>query len=144
MINKSVVLISLLVGLTTIGFSENNTSLEKNKTKEDNGTKPIKVEEKVAPKTSVTDSMEDQIQKALLGVSSLKVLKAGESKIVFESEAMVLDRDKPKEVKKIKKKRKVRKKSIRRKHKTVKSADMNDLPMAKTYPMDYELSKIKE
>jgi len=142
MIKNKTILISLLLGgLTSIGFAESNNSMEMNSSQEKNTSTELHVEKKVTQTPSTPSSMEEQIQKALLGISSLKVLKEGESKIVFESEAMVLEQDKPKTIKKPKKKRTTHKRVIRKKEPSI---DMDNLPMAKTYPMDYELSKIKE
>ncbi len=133
--NKRVILVALLAGLTSLSFAESNLTQEANVTEV---TTTV-----VASESSSSDAMEEQILKALAGVTSLTVLKEGESKIVSESEAMVLDKDKPKVVKKVKRKirRTTHKKRIKRKKK---SANMDNLPMAKTYSMDYDVSLIKE
>jgi hypothetical protein len=124
MLNKSLILISLLFGLSTISFAGESNSTQLNTPIDKN--------------TQTPDLIEEQIQKALLGISTLKVLKEGESKIIFESEAKVLNSDQPKKRKK-RKKRKTRKRRLKRKNINIES-----LPLAKTYPMDYDLSKIQE
>ena len=105
---------------------------------------------------STTLSMEEQIKKALGEVESIKVMKGTKSKIVSESKAEVLDEDKLK----IEKKRTVKKKKHVKRKRTVKQKNrvkrrvkkvvvetkehIDSLPMAKTYSMDYDTSKIKE
>jgi hypothetical protein len=121
MLNKNLILISLLFGLSTISFAGESNSTQLNTPIDKN--------------TQTPDLIEEQIQKALLGISTLKVLKEGESKIIFESEAKVLNSDQPKK----RKKRKTRKRRLKRKNINIES-----LPLAKTYPMDYDLSKIQE
>ena len=97
-------------------------------------------------------SMEEQIKKALGEVEPIKVMKTTASKIISESKAEVLDEDKPKiekrEMVKNKKRvaKKVKKKLKQRVKKVVIQTEdkMDSLPMARTYSMDYDVSKIKE
>ena len=93
------------------------------------------------------DASEDAITKALAEINTVKVMKSTAPQIVSESEAMVLSADIPKEVtKKSKVKRKIKRK-VRRHRRTrpvVRATSMEDLPMAKSYPMDYDVSNITE
>ena len=92
------------------------------------------------------ESSEDAISKALAEINTITVMKSSAPKIVSESEPMVLSSDRPK----VTKKRKVRhhtKRKVRR-HRRVEPAlsatDMENLPMAKSYPMNYDVSNITE
>ena len=92
------------------------------------------------------DSSEDAIAKALADINTIKVMKSAEPKIVSESEAMVLSTDVVEVTKKSKPKHKHKRKI--RKHRRAKpvitATDIDDLPMAKSYPMDYDVSQITE
>ena len=88
------------------------------------------------------DVSEDAIAKALAGIDTITVMKSTAPKIVSESKPMVLSADKPKVIKKHKVKRKVRR--YRRAKPVVSTPIMDDLPMAKSYPMSYDVSQIKE
>ncbi len=74
-------------------------------------------------------AMEEQIQKALLGISTFSVLKEGTGKQVYLHE--LKSQTKKRKIKKSSK----RKKHLRKKPKT-ESIDMDALPMAKTYPIE--------
>jgi DNA polymerase elongation subunit (family B) len=105
--------------------------------------------------TLATGATEDEIMKAMAEISTTTVMKSSAPKIVSESEPMVLSSDKPKidksKIDKLKVKvstkqtnRKIRKR-VKIKHKRVnKIAEMEDLPMAKSYPMSYDVSQITE
>ncbi|MCH9740410.1 MAG: hypothetical protein K0U38_06175 [Epsilonproteobacteria bacterium] len=146
-------LIGILICLGTYSMADSNVSVDKNSTTKQvvpTKEKVVEVKEPVVKQPvqeKSSDSMEEQIKKAMAGVEQITVLKSAEPKIVSESEAMVLDAQESKTVvapmrKKIKKSVKKRvKKRIKRKVETV---DFDSLPMAKTYPMDYDVSKIKE
>ena len=127
MIDKKVAFIGLLMGLTTLGVADTSTEVT-----------------------------EEQIAKALEGVNSLTILKEGESKVIYESEAMVLEADRPKvkknspkTVAKVKVKRAVHRKPVHVQthvepvYQEV-SVDMDNLPMATTYSMETDLSEITE
>ena len=110
--------------------------------------------------TLAVGATEDEIMKAMTQISTTTVMKSSAPKIVSESEPMVLSSDKPKidkpKINKVKidkpkvqvsKKQKSSKtkKRVKLKHKRVKKiAEMEDLPMAKSYPMSYDVSQITE
>jgi len=104
--------------------------------------------------TLAVGATEDEIMKAMREISTTTVMKSSAPKIVSQSEPMVLSSDKVKvKIKdKVKVSRKQKssktKKRVRRKHKRVerveKVAEMEDLPMAKSYPMSYDVSQITE
>jgi sporulation protein YlmC with PRC-barrel domain len=100
--------------------------------------------------TLVMSATEDEIMKALSGISTTTVMKSSAPKIVSESEPMVLSSDKPKVDKlkvKVSKKqiRSKTKKRVKIKYKRVKKVvKMEDLPKAKSYPMSYDVSQITE
>jgi hypothetical protein len=90
---------------------------------------------------SGSDTTEADIMKALGDISTITVLKSAKPKIVYESEPMVLGSDKPKVTKKQTKVKRVKRKYRRA---TQTKASMEELPMAKSYPMSYDVSKITE
>jgi len=92
------------------------------------------------------DASEDAIAKALSGINTITVMKSAEPKIVSESEPMVLRSDRVKVTKKSKSKRKIKRKvrRYRRTQPVVSDVAMEDLPMAKSYPMSYDVSQITE
>ncbi|MCK5854689.1 MAG: hypothetical protein KAG56_05665 [Sulfurovaceae bacterium] len=126
----------LLIGTTSVVFGDTNntTTTDKN----------IAVENRVAVEKNVKSNSvtEAEIMKALGGITTIQVMKSATPKIVSESEAMVLNSDKPKVIKKRKVKRVKRK--IRRNRRVQQATAMDDLPMAKSYPMSYDVSKITE
>ncbi len=107
---------------------------------------PIENRVAVEPNVKNNSATEDEIMKALGGIETIQVMKSAEPKIVSESEPMVLSADRPKVTKKhrvTKSKRRVRR--VRRvKRAKVTATEMDDLPMAKSYPMSYDVSQITE
>jgi len=100
--------------------------------------------------TLVMSATEDEIMKAMSEISTTTIMKSSAPKIVSESEPMVLSSDKPKVDKlkvKVSKKQicSKTKKRVKIKYKRVKKVvKMEDLPMAKSYPMSYDVSQITE
>ena len=129
----------LLFGVTSLLFSESSD------------TTAIPVENRVAVEkstmnTSNRSATEDEIMKALGGITTIQVMKSAAPQIVSQSEPMVLKADRPKVIKKPKVKRKTKRKvrTYRRAKPVATSTAMEDLPMAKSYPMSYDVSKITE
>jgi len=111
------------------------------------------------PKEHATDqgeNMEAQIQKALAGITSLSVLKEGTGKAVYASELKLEEKKTPKEKKRTAKKKMVHPSKKRQKHPSKHTTtsrhansaryskplaepepiNIEDLPMAQTYPME--------
>ena len=117
---------------------ENRVAVEKNM---------LEKKDIVIPKDVKSNSItEDEIMKALGGIETIQVMKSAKPKIVSESEPMVLSADRPKVIKKrrVTQKHKVTKYKRRVKRAKVTATEMDDLPMAKSYPMNYDVSKIIE
>ena len=133
--NKKLSLIMILVSLNTYAMAD---SADNNLSIDTTATKVVKQD----TENKSSDSMEEQIKKAMAGVEQITVLKSSENKIVSVSEASIIDEAKPKtSLKKLK--RKIKKRATRKLKRKVKTVDLSSLPMAKTYPMNDDVSTIK-
>lgn len=127
--------IMLLLGTTSILFGESDTD------------KNIPVENRVTVEKSIRSIpskslTEDEIMKAMGGITTTQVMKSSAPTIVSESEPMVLSEERPK----VTKKRIINKtkRKARRVKRVQRATAIDDLPMAKSYPMNYDVNLIKE
>lgn len=123
------VAIIVMFGATSMLWSKESVSIENRVAVEPNS---LDIKSTNHSSANVT---EDEIMKALSAIKTIEVMKASDPRIVSKSKPNVKKKHRNHVKRKVRRKRRVNK---------ISDVDMENLPMAKSYPMSYDVSQITE